>query len=163
MQQNAGNHVIDLKLCKDQLRQLNKDIVQEEKDRRRAKTEVVTEEGPQVYSLSSNDGSDSDTEEERQPKRTKQEAPATPSARSDGEASMRSAGDMVPPLQAAPAAAEAPDVDVGVSDPEGGEACEWKQVVPRGRRLRADSPALQRPCRSRSLRSGRKPQAPLLD
>ena len=162
LQQNGGNHVIDLKQRRDQLRQLNTDILEEEKDRRRAKTETVTE-GPQIYALSSNDGSDSDAEEEMQPKRAKKEAPATPSARSDEELSMRSAGDEVPPLGAVPVAAPAPVGDIGISDPEGGEAGEWKQVVPRGRRPRAESPPLQRPCRSRSVRSGRQPRAPLLE
>ena len=144
---------------KDQLRQLNMDIHNDEKDRRIAKQEVVTE-GPQIYALSDNDGSDSDTEEEANPKRTKREAPGTPSAGSDGEKSMQSARDEVPPLQAAPVAAPEPVVDMGVSDPEGGDAGQWKQVVRRGRKLRAGSPPLQRPCRSRS---GRSQRAPLLD
>ena len=42
-------------------------------------------------------------------------------------------------------------LDLGVSDPEGGDANQWKQVIPRGRKSRAGSPPLERSRRSRSM------------
>ena len=109
----------------------------------------TNQEGPQMYALSDNEASDSDTEAEAPVKRAKREATPTPPAGSDGEQSMRSARDEVPPQEAAPVMLAAPVVDLGVSGPEGGDSGQWKQVVPRGRKP-SSSPPLQRPCRSRS-------------
>ena len=139
----------DHKQVQDALKNVDIDILNEERERRRAKVETTTE-GPQIFALSDNEASASESEAEAPTKRAKREAtPASP-AGSEGEQSMQSLRDEVPPLGSTGVKLAENALDVGISDPEGGDSNQWKQVIPRGRKTRAGSPPLQRPRRSRS-------------